>query len=169
MKIRMTIKEVGSENTWNEEADIPGDGYSAQGIIEGFNNSLRKGEVARQLVAWAPISVDPRDDAEVIFIGHGETVVFPVDRIFEILENPSGALMSFLNDAKVGSVLDISDEMDSHFNFAVLLIPGSGNTLGIEADLPTTEAESCEECGADPSNMTWEDGGWKCGDCGSIQ
>lgn len=38
-----------------------------------------------------------------------------------------------------------------------------------EVDEPWIEAEECQECGADPSELYWKNGCWNCGNCGAVQ
>lgn len=51
MKVTAVCKHVGEDETWEEVFDIPGDGESAQAIIDRFNRTLKPGERARELVS----------------------------------------------------------------------------------------------------------------------
>ena len=164
MKVTAVVRTVGMNDDWTEVYEIPRDGDSAQDVIDKFNRSLRQGELPRELV-----SSSEKVDVELLLIGHSETVTLPTDRIHEFFQ-PSYGLQDFLKDAKLGSMFDISEENDSHFQYAVIVLEGSGSDIGIEADLPTTEAESCNECdNGEPDDMVWEEGGWKCTKCGAVQ
>ena len=55
------------------------------------------------------------------------------------------------------------------YTYAVLVIKGYGEDMGLKIELPSYEAEDCEECGEEACNMKWEDGQWVCPDCGTEQ
>lgn len=130
MKVRATIRKKGEVETWTEVFTVTDEDDSALAIINRFNASLKPGEKARELVSSQILEVSPRSDVELFLCGTNDFSVIKVEEMLDVIDEPSQALLLFLQAAPIGSMYCMSCE-GTHFSYGALVTPGQGKQYGL--------------------------------------